>query len=85
VLGDICAFPLGVYVWAIPIVTIAYPLRPDTNPESLQHSWGGPGLAGAWSVHAIGAILIFLLIGAPLLSLIARVQFRLATPVKKRL
>jgi hypothetical protein len=79
---NVVAFALAGYVWLIPVVNLAYPLRPDVTTESLAHgTWGGPTLAGAWSVHAVGAVLIFILIGLPILNAVAWLQARLARAV----
>jgi hypothetical protein len=76
------AFVLAGYVWLIPVVNLGYPLRPDVSTESLRHgTWGGPTLAGAWAVHAVGAVLIFVLIGLPLLNALAWSQARFARAV----
>src|SRR6266540_3428797 len=48
---------LGVYLWSIVPMNLAYPLRPGTM-DSYQHSWGGPTLAGAWAVHAAGGLVM---------------------------
>jgi hypothetical protein len=73
------AFAVAGYLWLIPVLNLGYPLRPDVTAESLrQGTWGGPTLAGAWTVHAVGAVVFFVLIGVPLLSLIARLQCRAA-------
>jgi hypothetical protein len=79
---NLVAFVVAGYLWLILPVNLAYPLRPDVTEESLRHgTWGGPTLAGAWTVHAVGAVLFFVLIGLPLLSLVAWVQCRAARAV----
>ena len=75
---NVVAFAVAGYVWLLPVLNLGYPLRGDTTPESLQDAWGGPTLAGAWAVHAIGGTLIFLLVGLPILSGVAWLQGRLA-------
>lgn len=50
------ALLITVYLWAITIANIAYPLRPDTG--DLTTAWGGPTLAGAWAVHGSGGLLL---------------------------
>lgn len=45
--------------------------------ESVRRSWGGPSLAGAWAVHAVGAVGFFVLVGVPLLWGLAWIQVRL--------
>lgn len=47
----------GTYVWSIVPMNLAFPLRSG----DLSTSWGGPSLAGAWEVHALGG-LVFLFI-----------------------
>jgi hypothetical protein len=75
---DALAFVVAVYVWLLPPVNWAYPLRPDTQDGALRTAWGGPTLAGAWAFHAVGATVVFLLVGVPLLNGLAWVQERFA-------
>lgn len=42
----------GAYVWSIVTMNLAFPLRGG----DLSTSWGGPSLAGAWAVHALGGL-----------------------------
>jgi hypothetical protein len=73
------AFAFACYVWLILPVNLGYPLRPDVTDESLRTgTWGGPTLAGAWGVHAVGAVLFFVLVGLPILNGVARLQGHLA-------
>ena len=76
---DAVAFAVAAYVWVLLPVNWAYPLRPDVGDEPLRDTWGGPTLAGAWAVHAIGATLVFLLVGVPILNGVALLQQRFAT------
>lgn len=46
------------YFWFVVATNLGYPLRPDNDFAS---SWGGPTLAGAWTVHAAGGGVAFLL------------------------
>lgn len=46
----------GYGLFLVPL-NLGYPLRPDAHPEA---AWGGPTLAGAWSVHAAGALAFLL-------------------------
>src|SRR6266545_3736608 len=46
---------LGVYLWSIVPMNLAYPLRPGTM-DSYQHSWGGPTLGGACGGRAGDAV-----------------------------
>ena len=75
---NLAAFPIAAYLWLILLVNFGYPLRPDTTSEAVRDSWGGPTLAGAWTVHAAGAALVFLLVGLPIMAGIAWLQGRLA-------
>ena len=54
--------PLAAYlvtgvIWAFFLPDgVLYPIFDSAN---LEHSWGGPSLAGAWAVHfALGAVLL---------------------------
>jgi len=75
---DAVAFVIAAYVWLLLPVNWAFPLRPDVGQEPLRDTWGGPTLAGAWAVHALGATLAFLVVGLPLLNGLAHVQQRWA-------
>jgi hypothetical protein len=48
---------LTAYLWLLVPLNLAYPLRPGTM-GSYQDAWGGPTLAGAWAVHAVGGLAI---------------------------
>ena len=74
---NLALFTLAAYLWSVLPVNLAYPLRPDTTAESLQRAWGGPSLAGAWAVHALGAAAFFALLGVPLLRGVVWLQVRL--------
>jgi hypothetical protein len=74
---NVASFVLSAYVWLLLPLNVGYPLRGDTA-ESLQDAWGGPTLAGAWAVHAVGGTLIFFLAGLPILNGVAWLQGRLA-------
>ena len=66
---------LTVAFWALAVVNIAYPLRPDS--DDLSNAWGGPTLAGAWAVH--GAAGLALLLAAPwIVNGVTALQGRLA-------
>jgi hypothetical protein len=52
---DLASLALVGYLWLGVVLNLAYPLRPGTM-DSYQHSWGGPTLAGAWAVHAVGGL-----------------------------
>jgi hypothetical protein len=53
------SWALTVAVWAVAVVNIAYPLRPDS--DDLSNAWGGPSLAGAWAVHGTAGLALLLL------------------------
>jgi hypothetical protein len=53
------SWALTVAVWALAVVNIAYPLRPDS--DDLSNAWGGPSLAGAWAVHGTAGLALLLL------------------------
>ncbi|WP_030906537.1 hypothetical protein [Streptomyces sp. NRRL F-5126] len=57
---NLAAIAVCGYFWTIVLINLGYPLRSDTTAESLAHAWGGPSLAGAWAVHAVGGGLTFL-------------------------
>ena len=75
---DLVAFAVAGYLWLLALANVAYPLRPDTTASSLRHAWGGPTLAGAWSVHAIGGVALFAAIGVPVVNALVVLQVRLA-------
>jgi hypothetical protein len=58
--------------------------RPPGRAAARHHrrvgtdAWGGPTLAGAWAVPAIGAVLVFVLVGLPILTGLAWLQGLLA-------
>jgi hypothetical protein len=54
---NLIATALTVYGLFLVPLNLGYPLRPDAHPES---AWGGPTLAGAWAVHAVGALAFLL-------------------------
>ncbi|WP_434589249.1 hypothetical protein [Streptomyces sp. A5-4] len=56
---NVVAATITLFFWMVVVINIGYPLRPDNN---YAQSWGGPTLAGAWAVHAIGGGLGFLLL-----------------------
>jgi hypothetical protein len=39
--------------WFVVAINLGYPLRPDNDTSD---SWGGPTMAGAWAVHAVGGL-----------------------------
>jgi hypothetical protein len=74
---NVVAFAVAGYIWLLLPMNWGFPLR-GTDDASLQASWGGPSLAGAWVVHAVGATLEFLLVGLPILAGVTALQVRLA-------
>ena len=68
-------------------LNLAYPARYGSFPENLTRlttsdpelstAWGGPTLAGAWAVHAIGGLLIFGVGGIWLVRALMNLQARL--------
>ncbi len=61
----------GAYVWSIVPMNLAFPLRGG----DLSRSWGGPSLAGAWAVHALGG-LVFLFIAPVVVRALTNLQSR---------
>jgi hypothetical protein len=61
----------GAYVWSIVPMNLAFPLR-SGDPST---SWGGPSLAGAWAVHALGG-LVFLFIAPVVVRGLTNLQSR---------
>lgn len=72
ILHALLSLPLGVlsllaaaYGWAIVVLNLLYPARWLIGMGgSLEDSWGGPTLAGAWAVHAAGGLVMLLLMPA---------------------
>jgi hypothetical protein len=51
------------YCWLGVVLNVAYPIRSLFGGDSeYRDAWGGPTLAGAWAVHAIGGIVFWLLV-----------------------
>ncbi|WP_157080179.1 hypothetical protein [Thermobifida cellulosilytica] len=78
---DILAAVFAGYGWAIVVLNIAYPIRLLAEPDVATltaGAWGGPSLAGAWLVHALGGLVALWLV--PLLVVaLTRVQSTLAS------
>lgn len=72
ILHALLSLPLGAlsllaaaYGWAIVVLNLLYPARWLIGMGgSLDNSWGGPTLAGAWAVHAAGGLVMLLLMPA---------------------
>jgi hypothetical protein len=75
---DALAFVVLGYFWLLLPMNLLYPLRLAIYDETNEGSWGGPSMAGAWAVHAAGALAIFVVLGLPLAAGIAWLQARLA-------
>lgn len=82
--ADALGFAVALYAWLLLVANLAYPLRPDTTAETMEHSWGGPSLAGAWAVHAVGGALMFALVGLPLAAGVGLLQGRLLRRLRGR-
>jgi hypothetical protein len=75
---NVVSTSIAAYLWAILLLNLGYPLRPDVGSEPLEGAWGGPTIAGAWAVHAVGGTLTFALVGLPLATGLAALQRILA-------
>lgn len=54
---NLVALTVSGYFWTVVVINFGFPLRTDGDPS---HSWGGPTMAGAWAVHAVGGGVTFL-------------------------
>jgi hypothetical protein len=60
---DIVALTVAGYCWVGVVVNVLYPDRYILGMgEDYSNSWGGPTLAGAWAVHAIGGFAFWLIV-----------------------
>jgi hypothetical protein len=60
---DAVSLAVAGYCWVGVIVNLAYPARSLFGmSDDYRDSWGGPTLAGAWAVHALGGIAFLLLV-----------------------
>ena len=75
---DLVVFAIAAYLWLLLPMNLLYPLRLAVFDESAADSWGGPGLAGAWAVHAAGGMLVFVAAGLPIVAGLVWVQARVA-------
>ncbi|MGI5399051.1 hypothetical protein ACQEVG_06245 [Streptomyces sp. CA-135486] len=73
---NVAALTVTFYCWTVVAVNLGFPLRPDNDPTQ---SWGGPTLAGAWAVHAIGGGVPFLLLTPWVVKGFTKLQARLVT------
>ena len=71
---DAVAFAVAGYLWLLLPMNLLYPLRLAVFDESARDSWGGPTLAGAWAVHALGGVAVFVVAGLPIAAGLVRVQ-----------
>ena len=84
ILHALLSLPLNVlslvsagYGWAIVVLNLLYPGRWLIGMGgSLDDSWGGPTLAGAWAVHALGGFVMLLLMPV-ILKYVTALQARL--------
>ncbi|MEU8886420.1 hypothetical protein [Streptomyces sp. NPDC048442] len=63
------------YCWFVVAINVGFPLRIDNDPTQ---SWGGPTLAGAWAVHALGGGVTFLFLAPWIAKGFTALQLRLA-------
>lgn len=63
------------YGWFIVVLNFGFPLRVDNDPTQ---SWGGPTMAGAWAVHAVGGGVTFLFLTPWIAKGFCALQVRLA-------
>jgi hypothetical protein len=53
---------VAAYGWLIVVLNIGYPIRPLLGmPGYTRDAWGGPTYAGVWAFHALGGVLVLLL------------------------
>jgi hypothetical protein len=73
---NLVACTVGCYFWTIVAINLGYPLRTDGGPA---HAWGGPTMAGAWAVHAVGGGVTFLFLTPWVVKGFTALQSRLVT------
>lgn len=74
---NVVAFALSVFILGNTARNLTYGVW--YGPSDYHEAWGGPTLAGAWAVHAIGGLL-FLYAGLWLIRGVSRLQQRLIRP-----
>ncbi|WP_405806645.1 sensor domain-containing protein [Streptomyces sp. NBC_01187] len=87
---NVIAAMVAVYGLSLVLLNVGYPVRDvigmgDATPAT---DWGGPTLAGAWTVHLLGggvAVLALLWIGRGLSALQARLATALLGPARAAL
>jgi hypothetical protein len=59
---NLVTFVIIGYGWSLVVLNLAYPMRPLIGMSAGgADAWGGPGIAGAWALHALTGGLAFLL------------------------
>jgi hypothetical protein len=60
---DLVTLAVAGYLWLGVVLNLAYPARPLLGMNGdYSDAWGGPTLAGAWAVHALGGVALWLLV-----------------------
>ncbi|MDG6100888.1 hypothetical protein Daura_01860 [Dactylosporangium aurantiacum] len=60
---DLVTLVVAGYCWTGVLLNVAYPIRPLLGMDGeYRDAWGGPTLAGAWAVHALGGVGFWLLV-----------------------
>lgn len=60
---DLVALVVAGYCWTGVLLNVVYPIRPLLGMDGeYRDAWGGPTLAGAWAVHALGGLGFWLLV-----------------------
>ncbi|GIH05861.1 hypothetical protein Rhe02_39280 [Rhizocola hellebori] len=58
---DLVSLAVAGYCWLGVVLNLAYPARPLLGMNGdYADAWGGPTLAGAWAVHALGGVAFWL-------------------------
>ncbi|MFI0979246.1 hypothetical protein ACH4SP_19875 [Streptomyces sp. NPDC021093] len=71
---NLVALVVVLYCWFVVAINLGFPLRVD-DPTT---SWGGPTMAGAWAVHAVGGGVTFLFLTPWIAKGFGALQVRLA-------
>jgi len=60
---DLVTLVVAGYCWTAVLLNVLYPIRPLLGMDgAYRDAWGGPTLAGAWAVHALGGLGFWLLV-----------------------
>ncbi len=60
---DLVALVVAGYCWTGVLINVVYPIRPVLGMDGeYRDAWGGPTLAGAWAVHAVGGLVFWLVV-----------------------